>query len=94
MKRELTNTDSNAARVAIHDRIITCRANLEIKKISLGKKKREYSHLNNMLSKLTEAIAAEKPVIARAYRNGLKHPLNIVRFVTKGTIEETIQNRN
>jgi hypothetical protein len=45
-----------------------------------------------------KAIAAEKQGqkltlilgIARAYRLGLQHPLNIVRFACKDTIEESI----
>jgi SNF2 family DNA or RNA helicase len=36
-----------------------------------------------------KAISAEKQGIARAYRLGLKHPLKVIRFYTRDTIEET-----
>lgn len=29
--------------------------------------------------------------IARAFRRGLTHPLHVIRFVTRGAIEETLQ---
>lgn len=38
-------------------------------------------------------VAYEKQGISRAYRFGLKHPLKVVRFAVRGTIEEEITNR-
>ncbi|EPZ30756.1 hypothetical protein ROZALSC1DRAFT_28836 [Rozella allomycis CSF55] len=37
-----------------------------------------------------QAIAAEKQGIARAYRMGLDHELQVYRFVTRNTIEESV----
>jgi hypothetical protein len=37
-----------------------------------------------------KALSAEKQGIARAYRLGLNHPLQIIRFYTRGTIEERV----
>ena len=38
-------------------------------------------------------LAYEKQGIARAYRFGLEHPLKIVRFAVRGTVEEGITLR-
>ena len=38
-------------------------------------------------------LAYEKQGISRAYRFGLNHPLKVVRFAVKGTIEEEITLR-
>jgi SNF2 family DNA or RNA helicase len=37
-----------------------------------------------------KALSAEKQGIARAYRLGLNHPLQIIRFYARGTIEERV----
>ena len=39
---------------------------------------------------IEKAISAEKQGIARAHRLGLQHPLKVIRFYTKDTIEETV----
>jgi SNF2 family DNA or RNA helicase len=38
-------------------------------------------------------LAAEKQGISRAYRFGLNHPLKVVRFAVKDTVEEEITLR-
>jgi SNF2 family DNA or RNA helicase len=39
---------------------------------------------------LERAISAEKQGIARAHRLGLQHPLNVIRFYTRQTLEEAV----
>ena len=41
-------------------------------------------------------LAWEKQGVCRAYRSGLDHPLKVVRFAVKGTVEEslTLQRQN
>ena len=41
----------------------------------------------------SDDLAYEKQGISRAYRFGLDHPLKVVRFAAKGTIEEEITLR-
>jgi SNF2 family DNA or RNA helicase len=39
---------------------------------------------------LERAISAEKQGIARAHRLGLRHPLSVIRFYTRHTLEEEV----
>lgn len=44
---------------------------------------------------MERAISAEKQGIARAHRLGLQHPLNVIRFYTRNTLEEdVVKDRN